>query len=59
MKSKVLEFFIRTPEGNIGQLVNHLGCSRRTAERLVAELKRSGELLREGSVRAGRWIVVG
>ena len=33
------------------------GCSKRTAERLVAELKASGNLKRVGSNRAGSWHV--
>ena len=57
MKAKVLKFFKANPSGNIDQLIAHLCCSKRTAERLVAELKNDGSLLREGSARAGKWIV--
>lgn len=57
MKHRVLEFFRANPSANINQLTNHLGCSKRSAERIVSELKSSGSLLREGSARAGKWIV--
>jgi len=58
IKARVLEFFKANPTGNINQLLDHLGCSKRTAERLVAELKNDGALLRKGSARAGEWIVI-
>lgn len=55
--SKALDFFRENPQGNINLLAEHLGCSKRTAERLVAELKADGRLTRTGSSRAGAWIV--
>lgn len=58
MKVRALEFFRERSGGNINQLVEHLGCSKRSAERLVAELKDEGVLRRQGSARAGKWIVV-
>jgi len=48
-----------TPRATIKALAEHLGCSRRTAERLVAGLRRSGRLARHGSTRAGTWRVIG
>ena len=57
MRSSVLEFFEGNPSGNVGQLAERLGCSKRTAERLVAELKEDGLLSRQGSPRAGLWVV--
>lgn len=57
MKSRAIEFFKENPCANIDQLAGHLGRSKRSVERLVAELKEDGRLLREGSVRAGKWIV--
>lgn len=58
MKSKTLEFFRDNPSASINQLASCLGCSKRSAERIVSELKDSGSLLREGSARAGMWSVV-
>lgn len=58
MKAKALEFFTKNPKATINQLTEHLACSKRSAERLVAELKEDGGLLREGSRRAGKWRVV-
>lgn len=55
--SKALDFFKENPTGNLSLLANHLGCSKRTAERLAAELKANGKLKRVGSSRAGSWVV--
>ena len=41
----------------VAQLAEHLGSSKRSAERLVAQLKDEGVLERQGSPRAGLWIV--
>lgn len=57
-KASALSFFRQNPKGNVTDLANHLGCSKRTAERIVAELKLNGRLIREGSTRAGIWCVV-
>lgn len=55
--SRALGFFRESPKGNVQMLAEFLGCSKRTAERLVAELKASGNLKRVGSNRAGSWLV--
>lgn len=57
-RSRALEFFKNHPDGTIDQLVEDIGCSKRSAERIVAELKADGVLRRQGSARAGMWIVV-
>ena len=57
MRSDVLKFFKKNPSGNMSQLAERLGCSKRSAERLVAELKEDGLLSRQGSPRAGLWVV--
>ncbi len=57
VKSRSLAFFAEHPHGNITQLSEQLGCSKRSAERVVAELKKEGALKRRGSTRAGTWIV--
>lgn len=55
--SVALDFFRRNPHGTIPSLAQEMGCSQRSAERLVAQLKSSGVLERQGSARAGFWIV--
>lgn len=54
---RALAYFDENPTGNVSLLAEHLGCSKRTAERLVSELKADGRLKRIGSTRAGRWLV--
>lgn len=54
---RALAFFEENPLGNIPQLAQHLQCSQRSAERLVAQLKTDGKLKRKGTPRAGKWIV--
>ncbi|WP_026460302.1 Fic family protein [Schaalia suimastitidis] len=57
LQSKALDFFREHGDSNVSQLAQHLGCSKRSAERLVAELKEEGRLLRQGSTRSGIWVV--
>ena len=57
--SRALVFLAASPRATVADLAGHLGCSRRTAERVVAHLRTSGRLAREGSARAGRWRVCG
>ncbi len=57
VRSKALGFFKEHGDGNVSQLAERLGCSKRTAERMVAELKAEGALSRQGSARSGIWIV--
>ena len=56
---RALELLAKEPAMSIGELAVCLGMSKRSAERLVAELKRQGKVAREGSPRAGRWVVLG
>ena len=57
-REQVLLFLDANPRATIKVLAEHLGCSRRTAERAVAALRDSGRLAREGSARAGTWRVI-
>ena len=57
-REQVLSFLDANPNATIKALAEHLGCSRRTAERAVAALRGSGRLVREGSARAGTWRVI-
>ena len=56
-RSRALDFFREHGNGNVSQLAESLGCSKRSAERMVAKLKEEGILSRRGSARAGIWIV--
>lgn len=55
--SDALSFFEENPRGTVSALAERLGSSKRTVERVVAELKADGKLEREGSARAGAWVV--
>ncbi|WP_167148776.1 Fic family protein [Actinomyces sp. ZJ308] len=57
-QARTLLFLGANPSATIADLAGHLACSRRTAERIVSELRRSGRLRRKGSARAGAWQVV-
>ena len=52
-----LVFLRDNSRATVAQLAEHLGSSKRSAERLVAQLKDEGVLERQGSLRAGSWIV--
>ena len=58
-KARALVYFSENPQGNVSSLSEELGCSKRSAERIVAELKGEGVLERRGSARSGSWVVVG
>ena len=55
---QTLAFFKENPAANISSLAETLGCSKRSAERIVAELKKEGALTRLGCTRSGSWIVI-
>lgn len=57
-KARALSYFEGNPDGNVAALSEELGCSKRSAERIVAELKEEGALVREGSARSGSWVVI-
>ena len=57
-EQRVLSYFSANPKGTVSGLADMLGCSKRSAERIVANLRKGGALAREGSARGGRWIVV-
>ena len=57
-KVQALEFFEAHPQGNVTMLADALNSSKRSAERIVAELKEKGLIIRHGSPRAGSWEVV-
>lgn len=56
-RARALDFFRERGDGSISRLAEHLGCSKRSAERIVAGLKEEGSLARQGSARSGIWIV--
>lgn len=56
-RSRALGFFCENSGATVAQLGECLGCSKRSAERVVAQLKEEGALVRQGSARAGAWVV--
>ena len=54
---RVLAFLSGDPHATVTQLAQYLGCSKRSAERTVAQLKEEGVLERQGSPRSGVWAV--
>ena len=56
-RARVLAFLSDNSRSTVAQLAQYLGCSKRTAERMVAQLKEEGVLERQGSPRSGVWVV--
>lgn len=56
-EQRALSFFEERPQATVQDAANALGCSKRSAERLVAELRQAGLLVRQGSPRSGTWLV--
>ena len=55
-RERALVFLLSDGGATVEGLAEHLGCSKRTAERIVADLKADGRITREGSARGGRWV---
>ena len=56
-RARALAFFRDNTRSTVAQLAQHLGCSKRSAERIVAQFKEEGVLERRGSPRSGSWTV--
>ena len=56
-RARALAFLSDNLRSTVAQLAQHLGCSKRSAERMVAQLKEEGMLERQGSPRSGVWVV--
>lgn len=56
-ENDALDFFSRSPSATVIQLAVEIGCSKRSAECVVADLCAQERLVREGSARADRWVV--
>ena len=56
-RARVLAFLRDNPQSTVTQLSQYLGRSKRSAERIVAQLKEEGMLERQGSPRSGVWVV--
>ena len=54
---RALAFFLDHPKGTIAELAVFLGCSKRSAERVAANLRNAGKLRRDGAARGGTWVV--
>ena len=57
-KDELLQMIIQAPAVTAEQMARRLGKSTRTIERYLAELKQEGRIAREGSRKAGRWVVI-
>ncbi len=55
---QALSYFSTNPTRTVSELADMLGRSKRSAERLVAKLRKDGLLVHEGGARGGRWVVV-
>lgn len=56
-KAALLDFVAEHPTATIAQIAEELGASRATIDRVIADLRAEGRLERQGSSRAGSWIV--
>ncbi|MGV1006164.1 MAG: HTH domain-containing protein [Candidatus Nanopelagicales bacterium] len=56
--AEVLAALRATPQMTGAELSDSLGVSRRTIDRRLRSLQAEGQLRREGSTKAGRWVVV-
>ncbi|WP_048771925.1 Fic family protein [Cellulomonas flavigena] len=56
-RARALAFLRDNARSTVTQLAQHLGRSKRSAERIVAQLKEEGVLERQGSARSGVWVV--
>ena len=56
-RASALAFLSDNSRSTVAQLAQHLGCSKRSAERMAAQLKEEGMLERQGSPRSGVWVV--
>lgn len=54
---QALSFFAENPTGTVSELAEVLGCSKRSAERIVARPRKDCLSEREDGTRGGRWIV--
>lgn len=56
-RARALAFLSDNSRSTVTQLSQYLGRSKRSAERIVAQLKEEGVLERQGSPRSGVWVV--
>ncbi len=57
-EKEILEAVIIDPSINAERISAKIGKSKRTAERYLRSLEENGYLLREGSPKKGRWVVI-
>ena len=58
LKANVIAVLSENGDITQTELAIKLGSSRRTIQRIIEELKDSGELKREGSRKSGKWVVI-
>ena len=54
----ILDLLRLDPTMSAAALAAHLGKTPRTVERYLASMRETGQIVREGSRKSGRWIVV-
>lgn len=57
-KTKILEYLKENPKASARVVALAFGMSSRQVERMIARLKGEGLLLRQGSNKAGTWVVL-
>lgn len=57
-ESRLIDLITKTPYVTVRAMAEQLGMSQRSVERLLAQMKQEGKIVREGSSRAGRWVRV-
>ena len=57
VKDRILSFLKKNPTSSAKDIAASLSLSSRQVERVISSLKEEGKLVREGSNKAGRWVV--
>lgn len=58
VRTKILEYIKAYPNSTIPEVASQVGASKRTVERVIADLKRTGVIRRLGSARSGSWEIL-
>lgn len=57
LQNRIIELITNDNQITIQNIADNLDISKRNCERIIADLKRKGLLIRNGSARAGYWVV--
>lgn len=58
VRTKILEYIKAYPNSTMPEVASQVGASKRTVERVIADLKRTGVIRRLGSARSGSWEIL-